>query len=174
MVASFTEDKVRDELWSCESFKNPGLDGLSFSFWKEFWDLLKTDLMRLIFEFHQYGKIVKGLNPSFIVLIPKKEEARDMSDYRPIPLIGEVYKILSKVLAKRLNIVLDSIISKNQSAFVGNKYILDLVLNEAIDEAKKRKIEKIFFKIDFAKAYDSVDWGFLNLMMECFNFNPLW
>lgn len=46
-----------------------------------------------------------------------------------------------------------------------------MVLNDAIDEARKRKQERIFFKIDFAKAYDLVDWGFLNLMMGRFNFD---
>lgn len=67
----------------------------------------------------------------------------------------------SKDLANRISLVLDNIILENQSAFVGERMILDsiVVLNEAIDEAKKKKIERMFFKIDSAKAYISVDWN---------------
>lgn len=77
---------------------------------------------------------------------------------------------MSKVLAARLSRVLDKIISPFQSVFVGGRYILDgvVVLNEAIEEAKRKKLERVFFKIDFAKACDTVDWGFLKLIMEDF------
>lgn len=91
-------------------------------------------------------------------------------------LIGGIYKIVSKILSKRISCVLDSVISSNQSAFIGSRQILDsiVVLNEAIDEARKTKKERLFFKIDFAKAYDSVDWGFIENMLLLFGFHPKW
>lgn len=115
--------------------------------------------MRFMEEFHRNGRLVKGLNPSYIVLIPKKKDARLLSDFRPITLIGSVYKILAKVLAGRLSKVRDKIIAVNQSAFVGNRSIQDgiVILNEAVEEARRKKLSRIFFKIDFAKAYDIVD-----------------
>lgn len=160
LVAPFSEEEIKEEVWSCDGSKSPGLDGFNFSVLKELWSSLKTDVMRMMDKFHEHGRLVKGINPSFIVLIPKKEEAAKMKDFRSISLIGGIYKIISKVLAKRLSSVLDSVISENQSAFVGGRQILDCisVLNEAVDETKKWKLERIFFKIDFAKAYDTVDW----------------
>lgn len=176
LISSFTEDEVREAVWSCDSSKSPGPDGFNFAFVKEFWEILKPNIMRFMQEFHIHGRFVKGFNPTFIVLIPKKEASVELSDYRPISLVGGMYKIISKVLARRLSMVLPSIISEAQRAFIGGRNILDSVvtLNEAIDDAKRNQIGRIFFKIDFAKAYDSVDWGYLNLMMECFKFHPKW
>lgn len=80
---------------------------------------MKDEIVKMMAEFHCNGKIVKGMNPSFIVLIPKKERCDSLEDYRPISLIGCLYKIISKVLALRLSKVMESIISFNQSAFIG-------------------------------------------------------
>lgn len=110
-------------------------------------------------EFHRIGRMVQHLNSSFIVLIPKEEDALQLSDYRPISLIGCMYKILAKVLARRLSKVMGSVISESQCAFVENRLIHDgvVVLNEAMEEAKRKKIARIFFKINFANAYDSIE-----------------
>lgn len=140
------------------------------------WDIYKADLLRMVGEFHQFGRLVRGINSSFIVLIPKKDNSTELKDYRPISLINGVYKIISKLLARRLSRVLNSIISEQQSAIVGGRQILDSVitLNETIDEAKRRNVERFFFKIDFAKAYDTVDWAYLRMMMERFRFDTKW
>lgn len=69
-------------------------------------------------EFHMHDKLVKGLDPSFIVLIPKKEDATNFSDFKPIFLIGGVYKIIAKVLSIRFSKIMGSIISNQQSAFI--------------------------------------------------------
>lgn len=127
-------------------------------------------------DFFRNGKIVNGLNPSIISLIPKRIAPQGIEDYRSISLIGGIYKILSKLLAGRLAKVMDAIISVNQSAFLAGQNIMDgiIVLNEALDEAKRYKILRFFFKVDFAKAYDSVNWKFLEEMMEGFQFNAKW
>lgn len=99
-----------------------------------------------------------------------------MNDYKSISLIGGIYKIVSKIVANKLSKILVSIILETQSAFIGKRRILDgvVILNEAIDEAKKRHMEIIFFKIDFTKAYDSIECSFIDLLMSEFGFNPLW
>ncbi|XP_057809051.1 uncharacterized protein LOC131023524 [Salvia miltiorrhiza] len=134
------------------------------------------DLLQVMKEFHTHGRIPRGGNSSFIVLIPKKEEACSLDEFRPISLITSLYKVMAKILANRLRLVMDSIVSDNQSAFIGGRFILDgvVILNEAIAEAKKRGKGRIVFKIDFAKAYDSVEWDFLDIMMDRLNFDPLW
>lgn len=118
-------------------------------------------------EFHANGKLVRGSNSSFIVLIPKKENPRKVSDFRPISLIGCMYKVLSKVLANRLRLVIHSLISDCRSTFIKGRQILDgiLIANELVDDAKRKKKKAVLFKVDFEKAYDSVSWDFLESMM---------
>lgn len=87
-----------------------------------------------------------------------------------------MYKVLSKVLATRLRKVMHLLISEGQSAFIKGRQILDgvLIANELVDDAKKRKKEAMFFKIDFEKAYDSVNLMFLDFMMSAMGFSPSW
>ncbi|PNX71591.1 cysteine-rich receptor-like protein kinase, partial [Trifolium pratense] len=113
-------------------------------------------------EFHEKVALPKVVTASFFILIPKKDHPQDLFDYRPICLIGSLYKILSKVLANRLKKVLGKLISSYQSAFLPQRQILDgvLVLNEVIDLAKRRKDNCLLVKVDFERAYDTINWGF--------------
>lgn len=123
-------------------------------------------------EFHAHGKLVKGFNPSFICLIPKTENPQKVEEYHPISLIGSAYKIIAKTLSIRLSKVFESVVSENQIAFIKGRHIMDgiLILNEALDEAKRKKIGRLFFKVDLAKAFDSIDWGYLDSMLKGLNF----
>jgi len=127
-------------------------------------------------EFHHNGKLVKGINSTFIVLIPKVDNPQRLNDFRPISLVGSMYKIMAKLLANRLRMVISSVVSETQSAFVKNRQILDgiLIANEVVGEARKFKKELLLFKVDFEKAYDSVDWGYLDSVMEGMSFPVLW
>jgi hypothetical protein len=77
----------------------------------------------------------------------------------PFPLVGNLYKILAKLLANRLRQFIGSVVSDARSAFVKNRQIIDgiLIANEAVDEARKTRKELMLFKVDFEKAYDLVD-----------------
>jgi hypothetical protein len=132
--------------------------------------------MRFISEFHRNGKLTKGLNSTFIALIPKVDSPQRLNDFRPISLVGSLDKILAKLLANRLRIVIGSVISETQTAFVKDRQILDgiLIANEVVDEARRLKKELLLFKVDFEKAYDSVDWGYLDAVMGKMGFPTLW
>ncbi|KAL6338492.1 hypothetical protein AAG906_020588 [Vitis piasezkii] len=110
-------------------------------------------------EFYENGKFVKNLNATFIVLIPKKLGAEDLGDFRPISLVGSLYKWLTKVLANRLKKLVGKVVSKAQGDFVESRQILDAVLiaNDAIDSVLKNNENDIFCKLDIEKAYDNVD-----------------
>ena len=86
-------------------------------------------------EFHNQNMFLKNINNIFLVLIPKKGGAEDLGDFRPISLLGGLYKLLAKVLANRLKKVIDKVVSHDQNAFVTGKQILDasLIANEVID-----------------------------------------
>ncbi|GJX77000.1 RNA-directed DNA polymerase, eukaryota, reverse transcriptase zinc-binding domain protein [Tanacetum coccineum] len=99
-----------------------------------------------------------GGNSSFIALIPKNPDANMVKDFRPISLIGSLYKIIAKILANRLVVVLGDIVNEVQSAFIANKQILDgtFILNELVQWCKAKKKQSLIFKADFEKSYDSV------------------
>jgi len=98
------------------------------------------------------------------------------NDFRPISLVGCLYKVLAKVLANRLRLVVGSVVSESQSAFVKGKQILDgiLIANKVVDEAKRLNKELFLFKVDFEKAYDSVDIRYLDVVMANMNFPTIW
>jgi hypothetical protein len=132
--------------------------------------------MDFFHEFHANTFLPKAMTASFLTLIPKKDHPQGLFYYRPICLIGSIYKILSKALANRLKKVLGNLIASCQSAFLPQRQILDgvVVLNEIIDLAKRRKDECMLFKVDFKRAYDTVGWRFLERMMVKMGFAGGW
>lgn len=99
-----------------------------------------------------------------------------MSDYRPISLIGCMYKVLGKLLANRLRVAISEVIGETQSAFISGHQLVDsvLVLNEAINEIRRKKLKAFVFKADFEKAYDCVNWDCLDWIMRRMGFEDRW
>ena len=102
LVRCFQEEEIRKAVWDCGSEKSPGPDGLTFKFIKQFWNIIKPDVMRFLDEFYVNGIFPKGSNASFLALIPKVADPQLLNEYRPISLIGCTYKIVVKILANRL------------------------------------------------------------------------
>ncbi|RVW99510.1 putative ribonuclease H protein [Vitis vinifera] len=112
--------------------KAPGPDGFIVAFWQNSWEIVKEDILGLFKEVHEQNSFIKSLNHTFLVLIPKKGGVEDLGDYRPISLLGGLYKLLAKVLANRLKKVIGKVISSDQNAFIKGRQILDgsLIANE--------------------------------------------
>ena len=169
---TFSEEDIVRAIKECNSFKALGPDGFNLGFVKKAWKILRHDCLEFFSEFHKNGRLVKGLNATFIALIPKVEGPLLFKDFRPIGMVGWLYKILAKVLAARLKSVLPKVISESQSAFLGGRQIVDgvLIANELIDDWRVQAKQGLIFKVDFAKAYDCVNWTFLkdmNIMLGC-------
>ncbi|GJV13201.1 RNA-directed DNA polymerase, eukaryota, reverse transcriptase zinc-binding domain protein [Tanacetum coccineum] len=156
------------------SFNNP--DGFTFGFYRRFWKVIENDVFDAVNHFFTYGYIPKGCNSSFIALIPKIPDANMVKDFRPISLIGSLYKIIAKILANRLVVVLGDIVNEVQSAFIADRQILDgpFILNEVLQWCKSKKKQSLIFKVDFEKAYDSVRWDFLDEVLKKFGFGDKW
>ncbi|GKU89387.1 hypothetical protein SLEP1_g3529 [Rubroshorea leprosula] len=169
-------DEIRDAVFSCASDKAPGPDGLNFHFIKTIWNTIERDVINFIKEFHRNGKLVKGLNSSYITLVPKKKNPTSLKEFRPISMVGCLYKILAKVLANRLQKVIGKVISASQSAFLKGRQLVDNVLtrNELVHDMKSRRKKGIIFKADFEKAFDSVDWGYLDTIHHLLGFGEKW
>ncbi|RVW35158.1 Transposon TX1 uncharacterized 149 kDa protein [Vitis vinifera] len=164
----FSEEEVRMAVFQLNKEKAPSPDGFTIAVYQECWDVIKEDLMRVFLEFHTNGIINKSTNATFIAMVPKKSQTFKISNYRPISLVTSLYKIIAKVLSARLRKVLHETISGSQRAFVEGRHILDAVMiaNEVVDEKRRSGEEGVVFKIALEKAYDHVDWGFLDHVLE--------
>lgn len=130
----------------------------------------------MFLEFHTNPCLSQCVTSYFLTLIPKNLCPQGLGDFRPIALLGSLYKLISKVLAARLATVMDHLFASNQSAIFKKRNIVDgvVVLNEIVDLAKKRNKELLFFKVDIEKAFDSVCWEFLDYMLHRFGFYEKW
>jgi hypothetical protein len=176
LETSFLEEEVVDIISLADGNKSPGPDGFNFSFFKKFWGTIKREVMDLFFEFHEKATLSYSFSSYFVALVPKILSPHVIGDFRPISLLGSLYKLVAKVLAKRLAAVMDPIISKNQSAFIKGRFLADevVVVNEVVDLARRLKKECLILKVDFEKAYDSVSWSFLEYMLRRLGFGEKW
>lgn len=154
MKRLFDEEEIKKVVWSIEDEKAPGPDKFSMAFFKQCWEVVKNDLMDTLNNFHDEAFLDLGSNATFISLIPKFEGANKISDFRPISLVGSIYKIISKTLSCRLKEALKEVISPNQSTFLEGKQSVDgvLVANECLDAVLKNGEKSVLCKLDLEKS----------------------
>ncbi|GKD29421.1 RNA-directed DNA polymerase, eukaryota [Tanacetum coccineum] len=154
LEAPISRDEIRRAVWDCGENKSPGPDGFTFEFFRKFWNIVGPDLCLAVEWFFHHASFPVGCNSSFIALIPKTLNPKSVGEYRPISLIGSIYKIVTKILANRLSTVIADIISNVQTAFLPNRQILDgpFIINELLARCHHKKHSAMVFKIDFAKA----------------------
>ena len=159
-----------------EHNKAPGPDGFPAEFFQFFWETIKADLLQLFVEFHKGEMPLHSLNFGVITLLPKKEDATKVQQYRPICLLNVSFKIFTKVLTNRLSTVAQKIIRPSQTAFIPGRHILEgvVILHETIHEMHKKKKNGVVLKLDFEKAYDKVKWPFLQQVLWMKGFSTKW
>ncbi|GJW90740.1 putative RNA-directed DNA polymerase [Tanacetum coccineum] len=143
-------------------------------FFKRSWDVVGQDVCNAIREFFRNGKLLKEINHTFIALIPKVTTPQKVNDYRPISCCNVIYKCISKILTNRIIDGIKEVVSENQSAFVPGRRISDniLITQELMHNYHlERGPPRCAFKVDIQKAYDTVDWRFLEHILTCFGFH---
>jgi hypothetical protein len=166
LTAVFSFEEITYVVKDSDGSKSPGPDGFNFMFIKEFWDLMKGEVRIMFDQFHGNACLTKGLGSYFLTLVPKVLSPQHLGDFRPISLIGCLYKMVAMVLANRLAKVVGELIPDTQSAFLKGRQLVEgvVVVNEVVDFARKAGKECLIFKVYFKKAYDSVDWSFLDYL----------
>ncbi|KAJ9542203.1 hypothetical protein OSB04_028709 [Centaurea solstitialis] len=176
LEAPFEKDEIKKAIWSCGGEKAPGPEGFTFAFLRKFWDIVGEDSYKAIKDFEEAPSRIAMSNNSFIALIPKAKDPLCLNDYRPIHLLGCVTKVISKVLANRLKLVISEVISPTQAAFVKGRQILDepLIVNEVLSWAKRLKKRLFIFIVDSEKTFDNVNWEYIWDIMKQMRFGPKW
>jgi len=156
--------EVREVFFSLKDNKAPGPDGYSAGFFKKAWSIVGEEVTHAILSFFETGKLLKVVNTTTIVLIPKVPNPSSVKDFRPISCCNTIYKCISKIIANRIKVVLSDLVGPCQSAFVASRNISDNILfsqellrNYHLDSGSPR----CALKVDLMKAYDTVRWDFI-------------
>jgi mannosylglycoprotein endo-beta-mannosidase len=174
--APFSEDEVHAAICQLPSDKAPGPNGFTGAFFKKCWPIIKFDVMRAILQFNNlHVANLHWVNSANIVLLPKKEGAEEINDYRPISAIHAIAKIIAKMIASRIAPLMDDLVSNAQSAFIKKRSIPDnfLYVRNLARRLHKSKCPTLLFKLGIRKAFDSVRWEFLLELLKRHGFPPL-
>jgi hypothetical protein len=118
------------------------------------------------------GKISGCLNATFLVLIPKSSNSLSFNDFRPISLCNLIYKLISKVISNRIKPFLGRSLSAEQLGFLKGRRIQEAIgaAHECIHSIKQKNQKALVMKLDINKAFDSIDWDFLRLVLHAVGF----
>ncbi|KAK2360556.1 hypothetical protein QL285_085815 [Trifolium repens] len=179
LEAPITKEEICIALFQMHPDKSPGPDGFNPAFFQNFWNICGDDIFDAVKDWLGRGYFPSTLNETNICFIPKCYSPSSMKDFRPISLCNVLYKVVSKLLANKLKRVLDKYISEEQSAFVEGRSIIDnaVIAIEVIHCLKRRTKGakgELALKIDFSKAYDKVEWGYLKGVLGRMGFSETW
>ena len=159
--------------------KAPDPDGMFAIFYQKFWDIVRNDVVNMVLNVLNSDMSMADINKTYITLVPKNKNSSRMTKFRPISLSNVIYKLIAKVLANRPKLILSHIISENQSAFITGRLITNNVLiafemKHYLKHKKEGKDCYMPIKLDMSKAYDRVEWAFIEQVMRKLGFHERW
>ncbi|KAK3007529.1 hypothetical protein RJ639_013237 [Escallonia herrerae] len=178
MCAIPTDSEIEKALNHMGSYKAPGPDGMTALFFKTYRKITSFDVKESVKNFFITGHILKEQNHTLIALIQKQDNPVSVNHYRPISLCNVSYKLISKILASRLQAILHQLVSPLQAAFVPKRLINDnsIIVQELWQTMRKKKGKNglMAIKIDMEKAYDKMEWSFILNVLKNFGFDQKW
>lgn len=179
LIQPIDYEEVRKAVFSMHSEKSPGNEGLNAAFYRTYWSIVGEDVVKFCTYFFATGELQPRINRTILCLIPKIKQPQHMTDLRPISLCNVLVRILSKVMANRLKGCVSKIISINQSAFVEGRLLTDNALvafevNHYIKRRTQGRNGVAGLQIDVSKAYDRLEWNFIECMLIKFGFHQVW
>lgn len=176
LTVPFTEQEIDEVVREMPADRAPGPDGFNGAFLKACWPIIKYDFYKLCSEFHDGQLSLENLNYGYITLIPKTGSPQTVNDFRPITLLNCCLKLITKILANRLQKVILSLVHKNQYGFLKGRSIQDCIAwaFEFIHQCQASNREIVLLKLDFAKAFDTVQHSAMIQIMKQMGFNDKW
>jgi hypothetical protein len=173
----FSKDEVWSMIRSLLPNKAPGPDGFTACFLQSTWQVIRSNVLLAFQAFwHLDSRNYHSISEALLTLLPKKEDAETLKDYRPILLIHVMGNLFSKVLANRVAPHLDSLIHHGQSAFIKGRCIHDnfkFVLSSS-RLVHAHRLPRLLLKVDIARSFDSVAWPFLLEVLRHLGFHECW
>ena len=166
-----SDSEILEAVKSTNGGKVPGPDGFSATFYQSYWHIVGPDVTKDVKSFFSTGQLHTHQNETHIRLIPKITGPRSVADYRPIALCNTHYKIIAKILTRRLKPLLPCLISSTQSAFVAGRVITDnvIITHETLHYLRTSEAKKYFsmaVKTDMSKAYNRIEWSFVREVLR--------
>ncbi|KAA3486878.1 LINE-1 reverse transcriptase isogeny [Gossypium australe] len=169
LEATILNEEIKRTLFDMAPLKAPGSDGYHTLFFQSKWDILGNDVCQWVKNVFDGRPIEPELNNTLIVLIPKKDNPENFSQFRPISLCSVLYKLVMKVISNRFKVIFPKLISQEQAGFIVGRNIFDNIIlaQEVIHSMRcNRKGRKwMAVKLDLEKAYDRVSWDFINVSL---------
>lgn len=170
------EEEIRRVVNSLGPTKAPGPDGITAALVQQNWDYFGPIVIKEVTSFFQTGMMKEGIAHSNLVLIPKTTAPTKVTEFRPISVCNLLYKVISKIIASKMQPWMDVIISKSQTTFIPGREISKniIILREIIHSFRKqtRGEPQFVLKADLAKAFDSVKWDLLFYLLPHYGFPP--
>ncbi|GJX69516.1 RNA-directed DNA polymerase, eukaryota, reverse transcriptase zinc-binding domain protein [Tanacetum coccineum] len=175
MIKEVSNEEIKKAMFDIADVKAPGPDGFTACFFKRAWKVVEQDVCEAIEDFFANGKLLKEINSTIISLVLKVSTPQKVSDFRPIACCNVLYKCISKILTERIKSGLEKVVNVNQSAFIPGRQIYDnILITQELLRGYNRKNgpKRCALKIDLQKAYDTVNWSFLECILKKFGFHP--
>ncbi|GFY91496.1 hypothetical protein Acr_07g0016920 [Actinidia rufa] len=176
LMRAITDKEIKESLFSIGDDKAPGPDGYSAHFFKRAWNIVGTEFCEAVKEFFSSGQILKQMNHSMIALVPKSCNASKVEEFRPIACCNVSYKVISKILAGRLSVILPNLIDSAQAAFVQGRSMVENIylVQELLFRYGWSMISpRCIMKIDLRKAFDTINWAFVKEVLMGLGFPNL-